>query len=78
MHQCAHMSRKHAHTRFIATALVYNECVLICARIFMKILLVVNYYLVSLSFKFHEHPYKDAGALVVNGVLAMKGAHAHL
>ena len=36
------------------------------ARIFMKFYMVVNYYLVSLSFKFHDDPSKNTRARVVN------------
>ena len=36
------------------------------ARIFMKIYVVVNYYLVSLSFKFYEDPCINAHVPVVN------------
>ena len=36
------------------------------ARIFMKFYVVVNYYLVSLSFKFHKNPCTNARAHVVN------------
>ena len=36
------------------------------ARIFMKFYVVVNYYLVSLSSKFHEDPDSNASARVVN------------
>ena len=36
------------------------------ARIFMKFYVVVNYYLVNLSFKFHEDPNSNARARVVN------------
>ena len=36
------------------------------ARIFRKIFMVVHYYFVSLSFKFHEHPLTKWRARVVN------------
>ena len=36
------------------------------ARIFMKFYVVVNFYLVSLSFKFHEDPCINVCARVVN------------
>ena len=36
------------------------------ARIFMKFYVVVNYYLASLNFKFHDDPCINARALVVN------------
>ena len=36
------------------------------ARIFMKFYMVVNYYVVSLSFKFHEDPCTIACARVIN------------
>ena len=36
------------------------------ARIFMKYYLVVNYYLASVSFKFHDHPCIKACALAIN------------
>ena len=36
------------------------------AQIFMKFYVVVKYYLVSLSFKFHEDPCRNASAWVVN------------
>ena len=36
------------------------------ARIFMKFYVVVNYYLVSLSFEFHDDPCINARARVVN------------
>ena len=36
------------------------------ARIFMKFYMVVNYYLVNLSFKFYEDPSTNARARVVN------------
>ena len=36
------------------------------ARILMKFYVVVNYYLVSLSFKFHKNPCTNARAQVVN------------
>ena len=32
----------------------------------MKIFMVANYYLLSLSFKFHEDPFTNARARVVN------------
>ena len=40
---------------FIASARAYGSCARIYAPIFMKIL-VVNYYLMNLSFKFHKDP----------------------
>ena len=36
------------------------------AQIFMKFYVVINYYLVSLSFKFHKNPCTNARAHVVN------------
>ena len=36
------------------------------ARIFMKFYMVVNYYLVNLSFKFHEDLNSNARARVIN------------
>ena len=36
------------------------------AQIFMKSYMVVNYYLVSLSFKFYDDPFINARARVVN------------
>ena len=36
------------------------------AQIFMKFYVVVNYYLVSLSFKFYDDPFINARARVVN------------
>ena len=33
---------------------VYNSCALVCARIFMKNLLVILYYLINISLKFHK------------------------
>ena len=56
VHICAHKSLKRARARFIASARVYDSCALICAQIFLKCLLVVYYYLLSLSFKFHKDP----------------------
>ena len=35
-------------------------------QIFMKLYVGVNYYLVSLRFKFHEDPCANARALVIN------------
>ena len=52
MHKCARKSRKRARARFIASARVYDSCALICAQISLKFLLMVNYYLINLSFKF--------------------------
>ena len=36
------------------------------ARIFMKLYMVINYYLMSVSFKFHEDPCTNARARAVN------------
>ena len=36
------------------------------ARIFMKFYMVINYYLVNLSLKFHEDPCINARAQVIN------------
>ena len=78
VHKCAHTSCKRAHARFIASARVYdsygsNKCQYCFAnisptkaRIFMKFYVVVNHYLVSLSFKFHEDWCRNEPARVVN------------
>ena len=42
----------------------------------MKFYMVVNYYLVSLSFKFHKNPCTNARAQVVNARTRVKRAHA--
>ena len=65
----SHTSHKYAHAHFITSARivcewahfiastrVYNYCVPNCAQIFSKIFLVVNYYLMSLSLKYHKAP----------------------
>ena len=47
------------------------------ARIFLKIFMVLNYYFVSVSLKFHEDPYKNACAQVVNArTHVLSGLHA--
>ena len=45
-----------ARSRFIARARVFATCARLCARIFMKIWIYLNHYLMSLSFKFHKDP----------------------
>ena len=47
------------------------------ARIFMKIYVVVNFYLVSFSFKFHEDPCTNARALVVNACTRVQLMNAY-
>ena len=44
----------------------------------MKFYVVVNYYLVSLSFKFHEDPDSNARARIVTRALAIKRARTRL
>ena len=48
------------------------------AQIFMKFYVVINYYLVSLSFKFHEYPCRNVRARVVKPTIAINGVCAHL
>ena len=49
------------------------------ARIFMKFYVVVNFYLVSLSFKFHENPFVNARARGGNArIRDITCAHAFL
>merc|ERR1711942_238970 len=43
------------HTNFFdVSARIYASCARIFARIFMKIWLVVKYYFINISFKFHK------------------------
>ena len=78
VHKCEHTSCKRACARFIASARVYdsygsNKCQYCFANIsptkaliIMKFCVVVNYYLVSLSLKFHEDPCINVCTPVVN------------
>ena len=56
MHAHARTSRNRAHEFFIARARVYSSYARVRARIFTKIFLVINSYLMSLSFKFRQDP----------------------
>ena len=61
--------RKRARAHFIASARVYASCARICARIFMKIWLLVDYYLMSISLKFHKDPsfcWEDIHEIMLN------------
>ena len=46
--------RAHVLPRRTARAHVYNSCTRVCARIFMKNLLVILYYVMNTSLKFHK------------------------
>ena len=50
------MRRNRARTGFIKTAQVYASCARADGRIFKKKLLVVDYYLRSVTLKFHTDP----------------------
>ena len=65
---CTNVCARAVNTRacFIAIARIYDSCARICARIFMTFLLVVNYYLVRLSFKCQADLCINARARVVN------------
>ena len=49
----AHAQVVNTHAHFIASAGVYDSCAPIFAWIFINIGLMVNLYLMSISFKFH-------------------------
>ena len=53
MNKCTLFRCTRACTLFIVSMNIYNWCTHICAQIFLK-LLVVNYFLMSFSFKFHK------------------------
>ena len=56
MHAHARTSRKRARARQNICARVYDSYAHVRARIFTKKNLVVNFYLMNLSFKFHKDP----------------------
>ena len=56
MHKRAHTRRKPVRARFVARARESASCTGVCARIFMKLIVVVHWYLMSLSIKFHADP----------------------
>ena len=75
VHKCAHTSCKRVHARFIASARVFDSrpCQYCFANIsptkawiFMKFNIANIYYLISLSFKFHEDLCINASTRVVN------------
>ena len=59
---CAHARTRgkimHAHvsSRQNARDYIYASCVCVCARIFTKNLLIILYYLMNISLKFHKDP----------------------
>ena len=56
MQRYALARRKRARAHFIASVHVYALCARIFPQILMKIWLVVDYYLMSISLKFHKDP----------------------
>ena len=56
MHKRAHTRRKPVRARFVAHARENASCTCACAPIFMKLIVVVHWYLMSLSIKFHADP----------------------
>ena len=63
---------------FLACAHVNALCGCVCAMIFIKKILIVHYYLMSLSFKFHEDLCINACAGGVNKRTRDKNARARL
>ena len=59
---CAHartrgkIMRAHVSSRQNARDYIYASCVCVCARIFTKNLLIILYYLMNISLKFHKDP----------------------
>ena len=51
---------------------IYASCVCMCARIFMKNLLIILYYLMNISLKFHKDPSFRCGD-ICKTVLTFKG-----
>ena len=56
VHRCAHTSCKRAHSRWNVCVRVCNSYARIYATIFMKIVLVVSWCFMNLSFKFCKDP----------------------
>ena len=56
MHKCARTSCKRARASFIAGADVYDSCVRICARIFIKFKTYIHKIVIDYHIKFHEEP----------------------
>ena len=48
--------RARVSSRQNARDYIYASCVCVCARIFMKNLLIILYYLMNISLKFHKDP----------------------